>query len=275
MSRDSHVGPAAQSPSASQPNRGNGGAAVVLTEDLSKQYLAGAASVHALRGISIAVTRGEMVAIMGPSGSGKTTLLNLLGCVDRPTRGHYWLDGEDASRLGDGALSRIRNEKIGFIFQTFNLLPRLTALDNVRLPLLYSHRRTPRDWPLAALHRVGLAQRTHHRPDQLSGGQQQRVAIARALVMQPSIVLADEPTGNLDSRSGEEIMQILQQLNGEGATIIIVTHDLRVAQHSTRIIEMHDGRVIADRPITDRLEAGQVLKGMPAPEPDAVEGEQP
>jgi putative ABC transport system ATP-binding protein len=272
MAQDFHVGGAAQPPPAGQPNRGS--AAIVRTEDLSKQYLSGAASVHALRGISITVTGGEMVAIMGPSGSGKTTLLNLLGCVDRPTRGHYWLDGEDASRLADGALSRIRNEKIGFVFQTFNLLPRLTALDNVRLPLLYSHRRKAKEGPLEALQRVGLAQRTHHRPDQLSGGQQQRVAIARALVMQPSIVLADEPTGNLDSRSGEEIMQILQQLNREGVTIIIVTHDPRVAQHSTRIIEMHDGRVIADRPITDRLEAGQVLGGMPAPEPDSVEGEQ-
>ncbi|MGD0110822.1 MAG: ABC transporter ATP-binding protein [Armatimonadota bacterium] len=274
MLQDPHVGLAAQPPSAGQPNRCNDGAAVVFTEDLSKQYLAGAASVHALRSISITVARGEMVAIMGPSGSGKTTLLNLLGCVDRPTRGHYWLDAEDASRLADGALSRIRNEKIGFIFQTFNLLPRLTALDNVRLPLLYSHRRIPREGPLAALHRVGLAQRTHHRPDQLSGGQQQRVAIARALVMQPSIVLADEPTGNLDSRSGEEIMQILQQLNGEGVTIITVTHDPRVAQHSTRIIEMRDGRAIADRPISDRLEAGKVLAGMPAPESDSVGGGQ-
>jgi putative ABC transport system ATP-binding protein len=275
MSQDTHAGSAAQPSSASQPDRGNGGAPIVLTEDLSKQYLTGAASVHALRGISITVARGEMVAIMGPSGSGKTTLLNLLGCVDRPTRGRYWLDGEDASRLADGALSRIRNEKIGFIFQTFNLLPRLTALDNVRLPLLYSHRRIPREGPLAALQRVGLAPRTHHRPDQLSGGQQQRVAIARALVMQPSIVLADEPTGNLDSRSGEEIMQILQQLNGEGVTIVIVTHDPRVAQHSTRVIEMHDGRVVADRPMADRLEAGRVLDSMPAPEPDSVEGEQP
>jgi len=247
---------------------------VVLTEDLSKDYLAGAASVHALRGVSLTVARGEMVAIMGPSGSGKSTLLNLLGCVDRPSRGRYWLDGEDASRLGDRALSRIRNEKIGFVFQIFNLLPRLTALDNVRLPLLYSRVRLPKEGPQKALDRVGLAYRSHHRPDQLSGGQQQRVAIARALVMQPAIVLADEPTGNLDSRSGEEIMQILQQLNRDAVTIIIVTHDPRVAQHASRIVEMSDGRIIADRPVTDRLEAGQVLASMPTPEPEPVEDEQ-
>jgi len=246
---------------------------VVVTQDLGKQYLAGAASVHALRSISFTVTRGEMVAIMGPSGSGKTTLLNMLGCVDRPSRGHYWLDGEDASRLGDKALSRIRNEKIGFVFQTFNLLPRLTALDNVRLPLLYTHQRLPKERPRQALEHVGLAPRAHHRPDQLSGGQQQRVAIARALVMQPSIVLADEPTGNLDSRSGEEIMQLFQQLNAEGVTLLIVTHDPRVAQHATRTVEMRDGRIIADRPVTDRLGAAQVLAAMPAPEPDQAEDE--
>ena len=250
---------------------------VVMTEGLCKEYLEGAASVRALREVSLSVARGEMVAIMGPSGSGKTTLLNLLGCVDSPTRGRYWLDGEDTSRMGDRALSRVRNERIGFVFQTFNLLPRLTALKNVKLPMVYSGKRGSRQAPRQALERVGLAERMHHRPSQLSGGEQQRVAIARALVMQPSILLADEPTGNLDSRSGEEIMLIFQRLNREGATMLLVTHDPRVAQHATRIVEMRDGRIIADRPVTDRLEAEQLLAAMPAPEPedDAAEAEVP
>jgi len=246
---------------------------VVLVEDLSKDYLAGVASVHALRRVSLRVNRGEMVAIMGPSGSGKTTLLNLIGCVDRPTHGHYWLDRQDTSRLEDKMLSRIRNEKIGFVFQTFNLLPRLTALENVRLPLLYSRKRMPGSAPRVALERVGLADRAHHRPDQLSGGQQQRVAIARALVMQPSIVLADEPTGNLDSRSGEELMQLFQELNADGVTLLVVTHDARVAQHASRIIEMRDGLITGDRFVADRLEASRVLAAMPAPQLEAAEGE--
>jgi putative ABC transport system ATP-binding protein len=245
--------------------------AVLVTRDLGKDYLAGPASVHALRGASLELTRGEMVAIMGPSGSGKTTLLNLLGCVDRPTSGQYWLDGEDVSRLSDAALSRIRNEKIGFVFQTFNLLPRLSALDNVRLPLLYRHRTVDPEAPLRALERVGLSDRAHHRPNQLSGGQQQRVAIARALVMGPAILLADEPTGNLDSRSGEGIMLLFQELNAEGMTILLVTHDANVARHGTRTVQMRDGNIIADRPIQDRLDARQVLAAMPPPVEDADE----
>lgn len=236
---------------------------VVMTEDISKDYLAGTVNIRALREVSLTVTRGEMVAIMGTSGSGKTTLLNILGCVDRPSNGRYWLEGEDASQLGDQALSRIRNEKIGFVFQTFNLLPRLTAVDNVRLPLLYTRRRLAKSAPREALDRVGLSDRAHHRPNQLSGGQQQRVAIARALVMQPAIVLADEPTGNLDSRSGEEIMVLFQKLNEEGVTILIVTHDPRVAHHARRIVEMRDGRIISDCPVTERLDAQSVLATMP------------
>jgi len=236
---------------------------VVKTEELSKKYLAGAASVQALMSVAFTVRRGEMVAIMGPSGSGKTTLLNMLGCVDRPSDGSYWLDGEDVSNLNDKALSHIRNEKIGFVFQTFNLLPRLTALDNVRMPLMYSRKKISKQSPTESLERVGLSNRMHHCPNQLSGGQQQRVAIARALVMHPTIVLADEPTGNLDSRSGEEIMQLFQKLNTEGATIILVTHDMKVANHATRIIEMSDGQIVADQQITKRLVAGDILQTMP------------
>jgi len=243
---------------------------LVATEELTKDYLTGAATVHALRGVSLEVGKGEMVAIMGPSGSGKTTLLNLLGCVDRPSAGRYWLEGQDVSKLRDGALSQIRNERIGFVFQTFNLLPRLTALDNVRLPLLYSRRMLPREAPREALERVGLADRAHHRPNQLSGGQQQRVAIARALVMHPAIVLADEPTGNLDSRSGEELMLLFQQLNSEGVTMLVVTHNPGVARHSTRIVEMWDGRVLSDRPVTDRMMAAEVLAAMPRVEAETT-----
>jgi len=247
--------------------------AVVRTEGLGKDYLGGAISVHALRDVDLRVAPGEMLAIMGPSGSGKTTLLNMLGCVDLPSRGRYWLDGEDTSRMGDRALSRVRNEKIGFVFQTFNLLPRLSALDNVRLPLLYSTRRRARQAAREALVRVALGDRAHHFPTQLSGGQQQRVAIARALVMAPAILLADEPTGNLDSRSGEEIMLVFQRLNAEGVTMLLVTHDARVAQHATRIVEMRDGRVVGDRPVSDRLRAEEVLAAMPAPDPETPQRE--
>ena len=224
-----------------------------------------------LNGVSFEVAQGSVTAIIGPSGSGKTTLLNMLGCVDLATKGRYWLDGEDVSRLSDGALSRIRNEKIGFVFQTFNLLPRLTAVENVRLPLLYSHRRMSHDASLQALARVGLADRILHRPSQLSGGQQQRVAIARALVMEPAVLLADEPTGNLDSRSGEELMLLFQDLNREGVTIIVVTHDPQVSRHATRVVRMRDGRVVEDDAVSDRLDARDVMAAMPAREQDGQE----
>jgi len=245
---------------------------VVIADGLTKDYQAGLVAVHALRGVSLEVSRGEMVAIMGPSGSGKTTLLNMLGCVDLPSAGRYVLDGEDVSRLNDTALSRIRNEKIGFVFQTFNLLPRLSALDNVRLPLLYTRSKVDQEAPLRALERVGLADRVHHRPNQLSGGQQQRVAIARALIMSPAIILADEPTGNLDSRVGEEIMLLFQQLNGEGVTTLMVTHDRQVALHATRIVTMRDGRIISDERVEARLDARERLATMPKPEPEPEPG---
>jgi putative ABC transport system ATP-binding protein len=236
---------------------------VVRTEGLAKAYHTGADPLYALRNVSLTVKRGEMLAIMGPSGSGKTTLLNLLGCVDLPTSGRYWLDGQDVSRLGDHALSRIRNQKIGFVFQGFNLLPRLTALKNVELPLTYASRRVKRAASREALAQVGLSGRGHHRPNELSGGEQQRVAIARALVMQPAIVLADEPTGNLDSRTGEELMQLFQELNRAGVTLLVVTHDAHVASHAARVVEMLDGLIVADRAVADRLDARQVLAEMP------------
>ena len=204
--------------------------------------------VHALRGIDIDISRGEYVAIMGPSGSGKSTLMNIIGCLDRPTSGGYTLDGRDVSRLTDDQLAVVRNQSIGFVFQTFNLLPRQTALRNVELPLIYRGA-SPANRLAAAtevLERVGLAQWAHHRPNQLSGGQQQRVAIARALVARPSFLLADEPTGNLDSRSGQGIMVLIEELNREGMTVLLVTHDERIARHAGRAIHLLDGCLVRD-----------------------------
>ena len=204
--------------------------------------------VGALREVSVTIQAGEMVAIMGASGSGKSTMMNILGCLDVPTSGEYLLEGENVGQLGDDRLAEIRNRKIGFVFQTYNLLPRLTALANVELPLLYGNGRDRRRRAMTALSRVGLADRVGHRPTELSGGQQQRVGIARALVKEPSIVLADEPTGNLDSRSTEEVMAILQDLNRrEGLTVIIVTHEPDIAAATRRVITMLDGRVTDDR----------------------------
>lgn len=221
---------------------------VIQAENLTKVYQMGEVEVHALRGLSLKISRGEVAAIMGPSGSGKSTLMNMIGCLDRPTSGEYILDGERVSNLKDDQLATIRNRKVGFVFQSFNLLPRATALANVELPLRYAGtRRGRKERARTALEMVGLADRTHHRPNELSGGQQQRVAIARALVNNPAIILADEPTGNLDSKSGEEIMQLLLGLNQDhGTTLVIVTHDPVVASRTPRIIQIRDGVVVEE-----------------------------
>jgi putative ABC transport system ATP-binding protein len=218
---------------------------VIEARELTKVYKMGTIDVHALRGVSFNITKGEVVAIMGPSGSGKSTLMNLIGCLDRPTSGEYILDGERVSKLTDDQLAAIRNQKVGFVFQTFNLLPRATALDNVELPLRYaSNGRDRKKLAHDALVAVGLEDRVHHRPNELSGGQQQRVAIARAIINDPAIILADEPTGNLDSKSGKEIMSLLLKLNEvHGTTLIIVTHDQSVAEKTQRIIRLMDGKL--------------------------------
>jgi putative ABC transport system ATP-binding protein len=242
---------------------------VIETSDLTKVYGKGDIAVHALRGVSLAVDRGEFVAIMGPSGSGKSTLMNILGCLDRPTDGAYLLEGEDVSRLNKEKLAGIRNRRIGFVFQSYNLLPRLTAVKNVMMPLMYNGHQHLSDKQMveravAALEAVGLGDRIDHRPNELSGGQQQRVAIARALVNDPSLVLADEPTGNLDSTSGDEIMVLLRQLHHDGATIVMVTHSAHDAANAERIIALRDGRVIdgdLDAEAAGRLESVTSVEG--------------
>jgi putative ABC transport system ATP-binding protein len=217
---------------------------VIEVQDVTKVYRMGETEVHALRGIDMSVGEGEMMSIMGPSGSGKSTLMAILGCLDTPTSGTYCLDGQDVGRLADGRLAAIRGQKIGFVFQTYNLLSRATALENVELPLLYSGASDRRRRSRAVLEEVGLGDRVRHRPNELSGGQQQRVAIARALVNEPSIILADEPTGNLDSKTGEEVLVLLEELHQErGLTLVIVTHDPRVAARTGRIVHLLDGRV--------------------------------
>ncbi len=252
-----------------------GGEPTIRLENVQKIYDLGEVQVHALRGVSLQIYPGEFVAVMGASGSGKSTLMNILGCLDKPTKGRYFLDGVDVSGLSKRELARIRSKKIGFVFQQFNLLSRTTALENVELPTIYS------GVPIAerekrareALVRVGLAERAGHFPSQLSGGQQQRVAIARALVNDPSLLLADEPTGNLDSRTSVEIMDIFQRLNEEhGLTVIIVTHEADIAQYAKRALEFRDGRMKKDVAIQDRLIASEVLPTLPSPDEDMVEG---
>jgi putative ABC transport system ATP-binding protein len=222
--------------------------AVIVTRNLQREYDMGGEVVRALRGVDLTIRKNEFVAIMGPSGSGKSTLMNLIGCLDSPTGGEYWLNGHRVSELGDDALARIRNKEIGFVFQTFNLLPRASALHNVELPLVYAGMGSKERRRLAAdaLDRVGLSDRTHHRPNELSGGQRQRVAIARALVNQPSILLADEPTGNLDSTTSEDIMALFEGLHHEGQTILLVTHEHDIAKHARREVHLKDGQVERD-----------------------------
>jgi putative ABC transport system ATP-binding protein len=230
----------------------DGSDAIIQVRGLTKVYAMGDQEVHALKGVSFDVMRGETVAIMGPSGSGKSTLMNVLGCLDQPTRGTYVLDGVETSRLSDDELALVRNRKIGFVFQSFNLLPRMSALEQVELPLVYSGAKDRRARAMTALESVGLPDRIHHRPTELSGGQQQRVAIARAIVSDPAMILADEPTGALDTRTSEEIMAIFQRLNAErGITVIFVTHEAEIAAHTRRIVHIRDGLIGADERVAE------------------------
>ena len=249
---------------------------VIEVKNLTKVYKMGEHEVRALRGVSLTIDHGEFVAVTGPSGSGKSTFMHIAGCLDRPSSGEYVLDGKDVSKTSKDELARVRSEKIGFVFQGFNLLTRTTALDNVELPLLYRakngfksaerHKRA-----LGALDAVGLSSRHHHMPNQLSGGQQQRVAIARALVNEPSLILADEPTGNLDTRTSIEVMGIFQRLNKErGITVLLITHEMDIAEYGTRLIRFRDGRIVADQPVLHRRNAADELAALPPPEPDQV-----
>ena len=240
-------------------------APIIRVVDLHKYYDLGDARVHALRGVSLEIHRREFIAIMGASGSGKSTFMNLLGCLDRPTSGQYFLEGVDVSKYNKRALAHIRNQKLGFVFQGFNLLARTTALENTELPTLYSKlgRDESQKRATDALAMVGLADRMHHYPSQMSGGQQQRVAIARALVNRPAILLADEPTGNLDSRTSVEIMEIFQGLNDKGLTIVLVTHEQDIAQFAKRVLIFRDGKIRSDYPVQNRPKAAEVLRTMP------------
>jgi putative ABC transport system ATP-binding protein len=236
--------------------------AVIQLQDIHKVYDTGEVEVHAVRGVSLTVQPGEFIAVMGASGSGKSTLMNIVGCLDRSTRGRYQLDGEDVSVLDRDALADIRNAKIGFVFQGFNLLSRTSALENVELPMLYARRRRRADIAdkaVRALELVGLGDRLDHTPNRLSGGQQQRVAVARALVNDPALILADEPTGNLDSRTSIEIMGVFQKLNDDGITVVMVTHELDIARYTKRNVVMRDGKIVSDEPVKQRLSAVEEL----------------
>lgn len=234
---------------------------IIRINELGKVYKNGSIEVEALKRVNLGIEKGELLSIMGPSGSGKSTLMNIIGCLDRATSGYYELDGVDISKLNDIELAKIRNLKIGFVFQSFNLLPRITALQNVELPMIYAgiSRKERRLKAAEALERVGLADRGHHKPNEMSGGQKQRVAIARALVNNPAIILADEPTGNLDSASGEDIMAVFQGLNREGVTIILVTHEPDIAQHTNRIVKFRDGFLISDKPVDKPVDARDLI----------------
>ncbi len=233
---------------------------------LTKEYSMGKVKVAALKGVDLEVPPGQLLTIMGPSGSGKSTLMNILGCLDRPTTGAYYLDGSDVSKKTDNELADIRNRYIGFIFQTFNLLARTDAMANVELPLIYRGMpaKERKSRATAALEAVGLGKRMHHRPNEMSGGEQQRVAIARAIAGEPKVILADEPTGNLDSRSGEEVMAIFQDLHKQGITMVLVTHDPDIARHAQRIVSVRDGNIVSDVAVEDRLDAKEILASMPA-----------
>ncbi len=253
------------------PVDGHGRRAVIDIRDISKVYQMGDIEVRALNGVSLRIYQGEFVSIMGPSGSGKSTIMHILGALDQPTSGAYYLDGVDVAKLDDQALAKIRNQKIGFVFQSFNLLKRTSALRQVELPMIYAGASSRRQRARSALESVGLGNRANHLPSELSGGQQQRVAIARAIVNRPAIILADEPTGNLDSQSGTEVLKIFQQLNREqGITTIFVTHDAFIARHTDRVIMLRDGKIIADREVPAPLVAGQAERPSEAAELDAL-----
>jgi putative ABC transport system ATP-binding protein len=236
---------------------------MIETRNLTKDYRMGGTVVHALRSVDVTIEAGEFVAVMGPSGSGKSTFMNLLGCLDRPTSGEYLFEGQDVSEFSDGRLAELRNRSIGFVFQTFNLIPRKSALANVELPLLYGSTSNRTARATRALEAVGLAERMRHRPSSMSGGEQQRVAIARAVVNEPLLILGDEPTGNLDSRTSEEIMAVFQDLNRQGRTVVLVTHEEDIARHCHRIIRFRDGSIVQDEPVKAPIDLREALAQSP------------